>query len=116
MPDVTQSQIQARARYFDRNGKPLSGGKVYAYELGTMIPKPTFNDAQGQVPNSNPIILDAAGQANIFGNGLYTLVTFDKNNVQIDSIDGALAFDISNVAQLRALFCPAQQITSCMCI
>ncbi len=88
MTDVTQAQLHPRVRYLDRNGLPLAGGKVYAYELGTTIAKTTYSDATGLVPNAQPIILDSAGQANIFGSGLYTLIILDHNDVPVDSIDG----------------------------
>lgn len=88
MTDVTQAQLHPRVRYLDRNGLPLAGGKVYAYELGTTIDKTTYSDATGLVPNPQPIILDSAGQANIFGSGLYTLIILDHNYVPVDSIDG----------------------------
>jgi len=35
----------AGAQFFDNNGTPLSGGKLYAYEAGTTTPKTTYTSA-----------------------------------------------------------------------
>ncbi len=50
------------AQFFDDNGDPLSGGKIYTYAAGTTTPKATYTDYTGGTPNANPIILDAAGR------------------------------------------------------
>jgi hypothetical protein len=50
------------AQFFDDNGDPLSGGKIFTYAAGTSTPKATYTDFTGATPNANPIILDAAGR------------------------------------------------------
>lgn len=50
------------AQFFDDNGDPLSGGKIFTYTAGTTTPKATFTDFTGATPHANPIILDAAGR------------------------------------------------------
>jgi parallel beta-helix repeat protein len=50
------------AQFFDNNGNPLSGGKIYTYAAGTTTPSPTFTSSGGGTPHTNPIILDAAGR------------------------------------------------------
>ena len=50
------------AQFFDDNGDPLSGGKIFTYAAGTTTPKATFTDFTGATPHANPIILDAAGR------------------------------------------------------
>ena len=52
----------AAAQFFDDNGDPLSGGKLYTYDAGTTTPKTTWTGPTGAVTNSNPIILNAAGR------------------------------------------------------
>lgn len=52
----------AGAQFFDDNGNPLSGGKVYTYTAGTTTPLATYTSSAGTVANTNPIILDAAGR------------------------------------------------------
>ena len=50
------------AQFFDDNGDPLSGGKIYTYGAGSTTPKATYTDYTGGTLNTNPIILDAAGR------------------------------------------------------
>ena len=49
-------------QFFDNNGNPLVGGKLYTYAAGTTTPQVTFTSASGDTPNSNPIILNAGGR------------------------------------------------------
>jgi hypothetical protein len=50
------------AQFFDNNGNPLSGGKIYTYEAGTTTPLATYTSSTGVTAHTNPIILDAAGR------------------------------------------------------
>lgn len=52
----------AGQQFFDNNGAPLSGGKLYSYDAGTTTPKTTYTSAAGNVAHTNPIILDSAGR------------------------------------------------------
>lgn len=52
----------AGAQFFDNNGVPLSGGKLYSYAASTTTPKATFTSSSGNVPHTNPIILDSSGR------------------------------------------------------
>lgn len=52
----------AGAQFFDNNGNPLSGGKIYTYVAGTTTPATTYSTSAGNIANANPIILDAAGR------------------------------------------------------
>lgn len=49
-------------QFFDNNGGPLSGGKLYTYEAGTTTPQASYTTSAGNVAHTNPIILDAAGR------------------------------------------------------
>jgi len=49
-------------QFFDNNGDPLVGGKLYTYSAGTTTPQVTYTSATGVTPNSNPIILNAGGR------------------------------------------------------
>src|SRR6185437_15262061 len=65
--------------YFpDPDGKPLSGGSVAYYVPGTTNPKDTYQDAAATILNTNPVILDASGQAVIYGIGAYRAVVLDS--------------------------------------
>jgi hypothetical protein len=82
----------------DSNGNPLAGGKVYTYQVGTLIPLATYTDATLTVPNTNPVILDEFGSAQIWlGPSIYKINVTDINNVQhpdypIDNISTSPAF------------------------
>lgn len=52
-----------RQRYYDADGNPLAGGKLYTYQAGTTTPQATYTDQGGGTPNANPIVLDANGEA-----------------------------------------------------
>jgi hypothetical protein len=45
----------------------------------TTTPKDTYQDANQTIANSNPVILDSAGRAIIFGSGAYRQVVYDAN-------------------------------------
>lgn len=64
--------------FVDQNGQPYSAGKVYFYIPTTTTPKTTWQDAGQTVPNSNPVVLDAAGRAIIYGSGSYRQVLKDQ--------------------------------------
>jgi hypothetical protein len=69
-------------------GVPLSGGKVYTYVAGTTTPQATFTDYTGATPNTNPVILNSRGEANIWlGGALYKFILTDTNDVEIWTVD-----------------------------
>jgi hypothetical protein len=60
---VTPSPIGGFAgQFFNNNGQPLSGGKIYTYAAGGTTPQATYTSALGIQPHSNPIVLDSAGR------------------------------------------------------
>ena len=68
---TTSLMPEGRHKYFDSNGRPLAGGKVYTYAANTTTPKAAYTDSAGLVSHANPIILDAKGEATIFWDGAY---------------------------------------------
>lgn len=83
----------AKAQFIDSTGKPLVGGKVYFYIPNTSTLKDTYQDAAQTILNTNPVILDANGQAIIWGVGTYRQVVYDQyGNLIWDQITE----DISN--------------------
>lgn len=52
----------AGAQFFDNNGNPLAGGKIYTYIAGTTTPATTYTSSTGGTANANPIVLDSAGR------------------------------------------------------
>jgi hypothetical protein len=49
-------------QFFNNDGVPLAGGKIYTYAAGTSTPQATYTTQSGSIANSNPIILDSAGR------------------------------------------------------
>jgi hypothetical protein len=75
----------ARQLFTDLSGKPLAGGFVYHYIPGTTTPKLTWLDQAQTTPNVNPVLLDPAGEASIWGLGQYRqLVTDSLGNLMWD--------------------------------
>jgi microcystin-dependent protein len=66
-------------QFTDGNGKPYAGGSLTFYVPNTTTAKPTYKDAAQTVLNTNPVILDAAGRATIYGAGAYRQILKDRN-------------------------------------
>jgi hypothetical protein len=80
LPVITQ-------QFFDANGDPLSGGKVYSYQINSVIPKVTYTEYEGSTENTNPIILDANGMADIWcASGFYKFIITDANDVPVKTV------------------------------
>lgn len=79
---------------FDGTGTPLAGGKLYTYTAGTLTDKDTFNAKNGST-NTNPIILDARGEADVWleaGSYKFVLKDSDDNTIwTVDNIDSQLS-------------------------
>jgi len=84
-------------QFFDKNGKPLVGGKLYTYIAGSSTPVVTYKTISGGTEsanrNTNPIILDMVGMAKlvISNDTAYKFILFDRNNVKIDEWDNVTA-------------------------
>src|SRR5271157_1996847 len=85
MPTI-QAQLTPNAiqQFFDSNGIPLAGGKLYSYAAGTSTPQATYTDATALSANPNPTILDAEGRCEVWiTNAGYKFTLTDAlNNVQ----------------------------------
>lgn len=82
-------------RFFDSNGDPLSGGKLYSYIAGTSTPRGTFTDVSGDTPNTNPVELDADGYAPAIaiGAGSYKFILTDADDVVLKTYDDFVISD-----------------------
>ena len=79
-------------------GAPLVGGKVYYYIPTTLTPKDTYQDEGLTILNTNPIILDSAGTAVMWGSGLYRQIVKDPlGNELSDEVVGLIASGGSGV-------------------
>lgn len=105
--------------FVDANGRPLAGGRVFFFSPGTQTFRDTWQDAALTILNTNPIILDARGEASIYGLGAYRQVLRSASGVLIwdqvlpdilSAVDDALdvffasaSKVVDNIAALRAL-------------
>jgi hypothetical protein len=77
-----------KLQFFDANGAPLVGGKLYTYAAGTTTPLASYTDSTGNTANTNPIILDSRGEANVWlGAAVYKFALYDSTNVLIWTVD-----------------------------
>jgi hypothetical protein len=81
-----------KQRYFDSSGDPLVGGKLFSYVAGSSTPLATYTDKSASTPNTNPVILDANGEADVWlSDNYYKIVLTDSNDViqwTVDNIAG----------------------------
>jgi hypothetical protein len=79
-----------RHRFYRNDGTPNAGGKVYTYISGTSTLTATYTDSTGTTPNTNPIILDAKGEASIWQSTKIKVNVTDSNDLQITGypVDG----------------------------
>lgn len=91
------AKIAPFGKYYaqDSNGAPLAGGKLYTYDAGTSTPKTTYTDKYATSANTNPVVLDANGYADVWlDTGGYKFVLKDSLDNTIwtqDNIDGGSA-------------------------
>ena len=78
-------------QFFDDNGIPLAGGKIYAYEAGTTTPVVTYTSSAGAVANPYPVVLDSAGRPPsevwVVPGALYKFVVKTSADVTIRTYD-----------------------------
>jgi hypothetical protein len=88
-----------KLQFFDNNGNPLVGGKLYTYAAGTTTPLATYTDASAGTPNTNPIILDSRGEANVWLLATtYKFLLTDSTDATIWTVD-----NISNSLSLSQI-------------
>ena len=100
---MAQLLPQGKQQYFDNAGAPLAGGKLYTYESGTATFKTTWADAGKVTANTNPVILDARGEAVVFWDGVYTVALKTAADADVWTVDGiATPEESGSAAALRA--------------
>lgn len=62
---VALSPVPAQ-QFFSNAGAPLASGCIYTYITGTSTPLATYTDGTGTAQNTNPVILNAGGFANLW--------------------------------------------------
>jgi hypothetical protein len=92
-----------KLQFFDLNGAPLSGGLLYTYAAGTTTPLATYTDSTGNFANTNPIVLDSRGEANVWlSSASYKLALYSATNVLIWTVDNLNGPDQATLAALAA--------------
>ena len=77
-----------KLQFFDLNGDPLSGGLLYTYAAGTTTPLASYTDSTGNFANTNPIVLDSRGEANVWlGAAIYKFALYTSVGVLIWTVD-----------------------------
>ena len=77
-----------KLQFFDANGAPLSGGLLYTYEVGSTTPLTSYTDSTGVSANTNPIVLDSRGEANVWlGADIYKFALYTSVGVLIWTVD-----------------------------
>ena len=92
-----------KLQFFDNNGHPLVGGKVFSFDAGTTIPASTYQDSTGTVANPNPVVLNSRGECSIwFGLTKIKLVLTDSVGTVIWSVDGLNGPDQATINAINA--------------
>jgi hypothetical protein len=77
-----------KLQFFDANGAPLAGGLLYTYAAGTTTQLATYTDSTGVSANTNPIVLDSRGEANVWlGASMYKFALYTSVGVLIWTVD-----------------------------
>jgi len=63
---ATGTTLPIPQQFFDNNGDPLSGGKIYAYRAGTSTPVAVYSNKELTIAHTWPVELYIAGRADIF--------------------------------------------------
>lgn len=92
-----------KLQFFDANGDPLVGGKLYTYAAGTTTPLATYTSQLATNPASNPIILNARGEAEVWlGANAYKFKLTSATGVEIWTVDNLNTADTNTINSILA--------------
>ena len=96
-----------KQQIYGSDGNPLVGGKIYTYAAGTTTPLATYTDAGAGTANTNPIILNSLGQANIWlaPSSSYKFSVFTSVDVLLYTVDN-IATPIDYLSLVTSLASP----------
>ena len=81
-----------KTAFVNAAGEPLVGGRLYTYIAGTTTLQTTYTDSTAATANTNPVILDSRGEANVWlGGAIYKFVLKDATDALIWSVDNISA-------------------------
>ena len=100
---TTSIATPPKLQFFTAGGIPLSGGKLYSYAAGTTTPLATYTSSTGSTANTNPVILDSRGEADVwFGAEQYKLKLTSSTDVEVWTVDNLNGPDQATLAALAA--------------
>jgi hypothetical protein len=78
-----------KLQFFGTDGLPLVGGKLYTYAAGTTTPLASYTDHTANTANTNPVILDSNGEADVWlpDTTSYKYILKDANDVTLYTVD-----------------------------
>lgn len=97
----------------DGNGDPLAGGRVDVFEAGTTTRVTTYTDESEDTPNTNPVVLNSEGRAQIWlADGGHKLRLFDaagnlideRDDVVADSAGESVSIDVTTNTNVNSTF------------
>lgn len=84
-----------KLQFFDANGNPLVGGRLYTFAAGTTTPLDTYTDATGTIAASNPIVLNGRGECEVWLGGA-------PYKFRLETSAGVEVWTVDNVTQANA--------------
>lgn len=100
---TTSIATPPKLQFFTAGGVPLSGGKLYSYAAGTTTPLTTYTSSSGNTANTNPVILDSRGEADVwFSSATYKLKLTSSTDVEIWTVDNLNGPNQATLASLAA--------------
>jgi hypothetical protein len=93
------AKLDVIEQYLDNSGLLLAGGLIYTYAGGTTTPLASYADATGLIANSNPVVLDSSGRADLwFTVGTsYKVIIKTSAGVTLHTVDAIVAPDVTAV-------------------
>jgi hypothetical protein len=93
------AKLDVIEQYLDNSGLLLAGGLIYTYAGGTTTPLASYADATGLIANSNPVVLDSSGRADLwFTVGTsYKVIIKTSAGVTLHTVDAIVAPDTTAV-------------------
>ena len=96
-----------KQQIYGSDGAPLVGGKIYTYSAGTTTPLATYTNSSGGTANTNPIILNSLGQADIWlaSSSSYKFSVYTSADVLLYTVDN-IATPLDYLSLVTALASP----------
>lgn len=102
-----------KMQFFSTAGVPLVGGKLYTYAAGTTTPLATYTSQSGVSANTNPIVLDSRGEANVWlSSAAYKLKLTTPADVEIWTVDNVGSGELFGTSQFLASVSGTDTITA----